>query len=130
MALIASKRRTLVEIVTVVPTPAALARAITASRSASKSGKSRWQWLSTSISRRASAFASVLGFHVARKHSRGRRQGRSGRKPAGTAESIEKACLVRHREKVEEPGCRAGHHRLDQDRDLTDDLRGDVEDGA
>src|SRR5262245_31000170 len=30
------------------PTPAATARAITASRSASKSGKSRWQWLSTS----------------------------------------------------------------------------------
>ena len=37
------------EIVTMRPMPAARARATTASSSAAKSGKSRWQWLSTSI---------------------------------------------------------------------------------
>ena len=40
---------TRVEIVTIRPIPAASARATMASRSAAKSGKSRWQWLSTSI---------------------------------------------------------------------------------
>src|SRR5262249_10240819 len=38
-----------VQIVSIVPMPAPNARAITASRSGVKSGKSRWQWLSTSI---------------------------------------------------------------------------------
>ena len=40
---------TRVEIVTMRPMPASAARATMASRSAAKSGKSRWQWLSTSI---------------------------------------------------------------------------------
>src|SRR5437868_5548024 len=42
-------RRTRVEIVTMWPIPAASARATMASSSAAKSGKSRWQWLSTSM---------------------------------------------------------------------------------
>ena len=60
---------TRVEIVTMRPMPAARARATTASSSAAKSGKSRWQWLSTSI---VQAF--VLRLDVAREHRRGRRQ--------------------------------------------------------
>src|SRR3954462_11193916 len=40
---------TRVEIVTMRPTPAASARATMVSSSAAKSGKSRWQWLSTSM---------------------------------------------------------------------------------
>src|SRR5215472_398156 len=39
----------LVQMVSIVPTPARRARAMTASRSSAKSAKSRWQWLSTSI---------------------------------------------------------------------------------
>ena len=45
----APSRLTRVEIVTMRPMPAASARATMPSRSSAKSGKSRWQWLSTSI---------------------------------------------------------------------------------
>src|SRR3954469_17156656 len=41
--------RTRVEMVTMRLTPAASARATTASSSEANSGKSRWQWLSTSM---------------------------------------------------------------------------------
>ena len=46
---------TRVEMVTMRPTPAARARATTPSRSSAKSGKSRWQWLSTSMVRHLAA---------------------------------------------------------------------------
>ncbi len=44
-----AKRESLVPIETQTPTPAAFARATTSGNSAANSGKSRWQWLSTSI---------------------------------------------------------------------------------
>src|SRR5688500_4292242 len=49
-ALTCSNLRTRVQIVTMRPMPAAPARSTTVSVSPAKSGKSRWQWLSTSIS--------------------------------------------------------------------------------
>src|SRR5262249_11203448 len=49
MATTSAWRLTRVEMVTMRPTPAACARATTASSSPAKSGKSRWQWLSISM---------------------------------------------------------------------------------
>src|SRR4029079_6371102 len=78
---------------------------MTASRSSSKSGKSRWQWLSTSIKglpsggdpfarRRAGCAGSRGGglpgrLPVAREKRRRRRQRRTGFEPAGLAKRCE-----------------------------------------
>ena len=50
---------TRVEIVTMRPIPAARARDTIPSRSSAKSGKSRWQWLSTNILRSPYAAGSM-----------------------------------------------------------------------
>src|SRR5215471_18554829 len=49
MASTSAWRLTRVEMVTMRAMPAARARATTASSSPAKSGKSRWQWLSTNV---------------------------------------------------------------------------------
>src|SRR5512143_67995 len=54
-------RLTRVEIVTRRPMPAARARSTTASSSAAKSGKSRWQWLSTSMDQVFSSVSTKRG---------------------------------------------------------------------
>src|SRR3569832_2566632 len=83
---------TRVEMVTMRPPPAARARATTASSSVAKSGKSRWQWLSTSVVsglrfrllfgllRRLLGHGAALGLRLdpARAHGRRRRRGPAG----------------------------------------------------
>src|SRR5262249_47551863 len=79
-------RLTRVEIVTMHAIPAARARAITASSSPAKSGKSRWQWLSISI---GPALRTTFALNVARKDRTGGRQRRAGGDAARSAQHDE-----------------------------------------
>src|SRR6188768_1951209 len=113
-------RRTRVEIVTMRPMPADLARATTSSSSSLKSGKSRWQWLSTSMSR-------LRGFRldVARKHRCRGRQRRARRDAlAGLAQPVELPLVGRHAQQVEQPAGRGRHERLAQDANLAEYFSG------
>src|SRR5258707_2884008 len=109
--------------VTIVPMPASRARASTASRSESKSGKSRWQWLSTSIPL-AGQRGCFVALEIAREDALRCRQRRARLQPASGTERRELARACREREQIEELRCRRRHRRLDQDRDLTQDLGG------
>src|SRR5438477_10720382 len=122
----ASWRRTRVEMVTINATPCAAARATTASVSAAKSGKSRWQWLSTSM---ASGRFAGFRLDVARKDRNRWRQRDAGRYAVRAAEPREVARVRRNAEEIEQLAGRARHEGLGQDRDLAHDLGGDVKDG-
>src|ERR1700675_4580974 len=112
--------------VTMRPMPAVSARATMASRSSAKSGKSRWQWLSTSMER--SIYLSIdFGLDIAREHADRRRQ-RCARLDPG-AECLEVARILGHAETVEHVYRSVWHHRLRQDRDLTHHFRGDIQHG-
>ncbi len=99
-----SKRVRWVPMVSIVPTPAAAARAITASRSSAKSGKSRWQWLSTSI-------RTLRCLPAPRRSAERRRCGAGSDRPAGMAsvgsQRGERALVLADRQLVEQPGRRA-----------------------
>src|SRR5450755_2454736 len=115
-------RRTRVEMVSMRPIPASAARATTASSSLAKSGKSRWQWLSTSMG------VSGRGrFDVAREYRDRRGQRCARRNSRGAAEHGKKASVARDAETIEQPDRGDGHRRLSQDRDLADHLGGDIE---
>src|SRR5207244_6849088 len=123
MAMSPPSRLTRVEMVTMRPMPAVPARATMASRSSVKSGKSRWQWLSTSISNRSL----YPWFDVARKHPDRRWQRHASFDPR--AEGREVSRVLGNTETVEQLRGGVRHHRLRQDRDLAHDLRGDVQYG-
>src|SRR5437660_9078357 len=111
--------------VTIAPTPLAWARATIASTSSAKSGKSRWQWLSTSM--RTLPGLPVFRLHIARKDRARRRQFAAGRKTVATAEPGEIAFIGGHAQKIEQLAGRGRHERLCQNRDLAHHLGGDVE---
>src|SRR5690242_19411304 len=119
----------LVPIVSIVATPAARARARTASRSPAKSGKSRWQWLSTSIVPAPLASgARRLGLDKAREDAARRRQRPARRQ---LLRQIGKAPrLRRHRQLVEQHRRCGGHERLRQDAEVPERLGERVEHGA
>src|SRR3954447_8125704 len=101
--------------VTIRPIPAAPARATMASRSSAKSGKSRWQWLSTSI---------LLGrrLDVTRKHRHRRRQN-DARLDARCSAQRGKIAFARwYAETVKQLGRRSRYRRLCENGDLADDL--------
>src|ERR1043166_8357969 len=104
-------------------TPAAPARATIASSSFAKSGKSRWQWLSTSM---ASDRLARFRLDIARKNRRGRRQLGSGRDAMRAAEMREVAFRRRNSEQIKQFLPRFMHERLRQDRDLPENLGRDV----
>src|SRR4051794_31211274 len=98
------------------PIPAASARATMASRSSAKSGKSRWQWLSTSI---------LLGrrrLDVTRKdrHRRGQNDARLDARCSTQRGKIAFACW--YAETVKQLGRRSRYRRLCENSDLADDL--------
>ena len=109
--------------------PAARARPTTPSRSSAKSGKSRWQWLSTSMClyclRRL-----LLGLDIAREHRRGRRQRRARRDTMRAAETREDALVLRDRQQIEQFCRRRRHERQRQNADLAQHFGGHVEHGA
>src|ERR1700742_4209380 len=113
MAISPPSRLTRVEIVTMRPMPASAARATMASRSAAKSGKSRWQWLSTSM--RYYLFRRRLD--VTGEDCLWRRQHCAGCNAAPAAERREHARIViGNPEAVEQLFGGRRHHRLGQDR--------------
>src|SRR5271168_867993 len=95
-------------------TPAARARATTASRSTAKSGKSRWQWLSISMLLRRL----LVRLDIAREHRRRRRQRDTRGDAVLAAEEGEGALLGRHRQQVQKLGGRRWHERQRQNSDL------------
>src|SRR5258708_23384561 len=130
IAFTASNSLTLVQMVRNVPMPARRARASPSPRSAAKSGKSRWQWLSTSIvSATLRAFCPTLfpvlflgAFHdIAREDSLRLRQRRSRLERAGS-ERCEVARIRRYGELVEQLGRALPHDRLGQTPDLAQHL--------
>src|SRR3954454_15240623 len=109
---------TRVEIVTMRPIPAARARDTIPSRSSAKSGKSKWQWLSTSMVR------TPLGcrLDVTWEGRCRRRQRRSRRDARCAAERGEVALGLGDAEAVQQQSRGRWHHRLGKDRDLADDF--------
>src|SRR5260221_13681559 len=100
---------------------------MTSSRSAPKSAKSRWQWLSTSIgSAGLSRFFSIFLDDIAREDSLRLRQ-RSPCDQRVAGERREVTAIRCHGQLIEQLRCRFRHYRLDQDRDVTDRLGEDVE---
>src|SRR5215470_16163257 len=105
-------------------TPASTARATMASRSAAKSGKSRWQWLSTSMA----DYLFCRRLDVTGEDCLWRRQHCAGRNARLAAEGCEHPRLAMgNAEAVEQLFGRRRHHRLRQNRDLPDHLRRDIE---
>src|SRR5690606_30835645 len=109
IARIVGNLRTRVEMVIICLTPAACARATMSSRSASKSGKSRWQWVSISIA------ASRLGRHVTREDRARRFQRRAAGKPSRLAQRREIAFVGRCGDEIEQLAAGCGHEGLQQD---------------
>src|SRR6476646_722760 len=105
------------------PTPAASARATTASSSGAKSGKSRWQWLSTSIVSACFFFR----LDVTREHRRDRRQRGAGGQAAPCPERREVAFRGRNIEQIQQLAGGCWHEGFSQDRDLPDHFRGHVQ---
>src|SRR5215475_2851327 len=113
MASNSASRFTLVEIVTMRPTPASAARATMASRSAEKSGKSRWQWLSTSMG----DYLFCRRLDVTGEDCLWRRQHCARRNARLAAEGCELASLAKgNAEAVEQLLGGGRHYRLRQDR--------------
>src|SRR6266481_6641374 len=104
-----------VQIVKNALTPARRARAITSSRSAPKSAKSRWQWLSTSIGSAAlPRFFSLFVDNVARENPLRLRQRRPcDQRVAG--ERREVAAIRCHGQLIQQLRRCFRHDRLDQD---------------
>src|ERR1700722_10443910 len=111
----ASRRLTRVEIVTIRPMPAVSARATMPSRSSAKSGKSRWQWLSTSI-----AFCRLRRrrFDIARKHRGWRRKHHTGLDPVRQRSEVARIRIVGDTENIEQLARGLRHRRLGEDGDL------------
>ena len=109
------------------PTPAVSARATSASRSSAKSGKSRWQWLSTSMA------CKRFNPPLVQRSAETRRPAAAGVAPALTLRvlSAAKSRCVSGTPRLSS-SLRRGlrHHRLGQDRDLPHDLGGHVEHGV
>src|SRR3954453_6085132 len=114
------RRFTRVEIVTIRPIPAASARATIASRSSAKSGKSRWQWLSTSMS------LGCRWLDIAREHRRRRGEGDAGLDADRAAQRGKIALVLRYPKAVEQLCGGGRHRRLRKDGDLSDHLCGHV----
>src|SRR6185312_16473198 len=119
-----SSRFTRVEIVTMRPMPASAARATMASRSGAKSGKSRWQWLSTSME----FYLCRRRLDVTGEDCLRRRQHCAGRNPRMAAKRCKHPCLaLRDTKAIEQLFGGRRQHRLGQDRDLPDHLGSDIE---
>src|SRR5947209_16191855 len=117
----ASRRLTRVEMVTMRPIPAAAARATMPSRSSAKSGKSRWQWLSTSMSSNRSG-----RFDVTRKHRRGWRKQDARFDAHPKRSKVARLALPGNAEEIEQLRTGGRHRRLCQNSDLADNLGGHV----
>src|ERR1700712_2385498 len=104
--------------------PAVAARPTMASRSAAKSGKSRWQWLSTSI------FLRRRRLDVTRedRHRRGQNDTRLDARCSTQRRKI--AFTLRYGETVEQLRRRLRHRGLRENGDLADDLGGHIQHGA
>src|SRR5882762_9534073 len=103
------------------PIPAAPARATMASRSSTKSGKSRWQWLSTSIVLRR------RGLDVTREDRHRRWQNDARLDARCSTQRREIAFALRYAETIEQLGRCVRHRGLCENSDLADDLGGHIQ---
>src|SRR6516164_2655116 len=125
-------RCTRVEIVTIRAIPSVRARATTSSSSLAKSGKSRWQWLSTNMAVRMvivswSLCRRRLCFDVAWENRRWRWKLLACGDAMAAAEERKRPLAGWHGQEIEELFRRSGHERLCQEGDLPKDLGGHIE---